>query len=118
MALEITDECINCGYCVAECPNQAIYEAGMMWSLSEGTSLEGTVTLYNGTEIDTEKMHAPLSHELHFIVPQKCTECKSVHNNPQCLEVCPNPSSFQRHQTDEKIIDLLLKQYQLNIETK
>ena len=26
MALIITDECINCDVCLAECPNNAIYE--------------------------------------------------------------------------------------------
>ena len=26
MAIIITDECINCGACEAECPNTAIYE--------------------------------------------------------------------------------------------
>ncbi|MEJ7676913.1 MAG: 4Fe-4S binding protein [Segetibacter sp.] len=26
MAIKITDECINCGACEPECPNNAIYE--------------------------------------------------------------------------------------------
>ena len=26
MAIKITDECINCGACEPECPNQAIFE--------------------------------------------------------------------------------------------
>jgi NAD-dependent dihydropyrimidine dehydrogenase PreA subunit len=26
MALKITDDCINCDACIAECPNTAIYE--------------------------------------------------------------------------------------------
>ncbi|MEC5165361.1 NAD-dependent dihydropyrimidine dehydrogenase PreA subunit [Flavobacterium sp. PL11] len=28
MAIIITDECINCGACEPECPNNAIYEGG------------------------------------------------------------------------------------------
>ncbi|HNA93597.1 MAG TPA: 4Fe-4S binding protein, partial [Saprospiraceae bacterium] len=28
MAILITDECINCGACEPECPNNAIYEGG------------------------------------------------------------------------------------------
>ena len=28
MAIKITDECINCGACEPECPNNAIYEGG------------------------------------------------------------------------------------------
>lgn len=30
MALEITFECINCIACVAECPNEAIYEGDVI----------------------------------------------------------------------------------------
>jgi len=37
MALLITDECINCGACEPECPNTAIYEGGMNWSLDGKT---------------------------------------------------------------------------------
>ena len=39
MAIRITDECINCGACEPECPNNAIYEGGIEWALSDGTSL-------------------------------------------------------------------------------
>lgn len=31
MALKITDECISCGVCVYECPNQAIVEGNMQY---------------------------------------------------------------------------------------
>ena len=41
MAITITDECINCGACEPECPNNAIYEGGVEWRLSDGTSLHG-----------------------------------------------------------------------------
>ncbi|MCL4131944.1 UNVERIFIED_CONTAM: hypothetical protein GTU68_030214 [Idotea baltica] len=27
--------------------------------------------------------------ELYFIVPDKCTECKGFHDEPQCAAVCP-----------------------------
>ena len=42
MAIKITDECINCGACEPECPNNAIYEGGAEWKFSDGTSLKGT----------------------------------------------------------------------------
>ena len=38
MAIIITEECINCGACEPECPNNAIYEGGVEWRLSDGTS--------------------------------------------------------------------------------
>ena len=34
MAIKITDECINCGACEPECPNNAIYEALFIETLS------------------------------------------------------------------------------------
>ncbi len=37
MAIMITDECINCGACEPECPNNAIYEGGAEWKYSDGT---------------------------------------------------------------------------------
>lgn len=33
MALKITDECINCDVCEAECPNQAIYEGELIYEI-------------------------------------------------------------------------------------
>jgi ferredoxin len=31
MAVMITDECIDCNACEIECPNNAIYDAGVTW---------------------------------------------------------------------------------------
>lgn len=116
MAFMITDRCINCGYCEQECPNEAIYKPGMKWTMSDGTLLTGIITLRHGREVDAKTSLEPLSEEFYFVVPDKCTECKGVHDNPQCLEVCPNPESIIPHpQYDEKISELLVKQYQLNI---
>ncbi|MGE5847292.1 MAG: 4Fe-4S binding protein, partial [Ignavibacteria bacterium] len=33
MAYLINEECINCGACEPECPNNAIYEGGNEWEL-------------------------------------------------------------------------------------
>ncbi len=33
MALMITDQCINCDMCVAECPNQAIFEGEKVYEI-------------------------------------------------------------------------------------
>ena len=41
MAIIITDECINCGACEPECPNNAIYEAGVEWAYKDGTKVTG-----------------------------------------------------------------------------
>ena len=89
MAIIITDECINCGACEPECPNTAIYEGADDWRYKDGTSLEGKVVLTNGEEVDADEAQEPVSDELYYIVPDKCTECKGFHDEPQCAAVCP-----------------------------
>lgn len=89
MAIIITDECINCGACEPECPNTAIYEGADDWRYKDGTSLEGRVVLTNGNEVDADEAQEPISDEVYYIVPDKCTECKGFHDEPQCAAVCP-----------------------------
>ena len=89
MAIIITDECINCGACEPECPNNAIYEGAVDWKASEGTSLKGMVTLKSGLTIDANAAQQPVSDDVYYIVPDKCTECKGFHEEPQCAAVCP-----------------------------
>lgn len=89
MAIKITDECINCGACEPECPNQAIYEGGQKWRMADGTKLAGVFTLFTGQEIDSQAEQDALSDEVYFIVSDKCTECKGFHDEPQCAAVCP-----------------------------
>lgn len=89
MAIIITDECINCGACEPECPNTAIYEGGMGWRFSEGTELEGDLVSPSGMKTSADDEQEPISYDLYYIVPDKCTECKGFHETPQCAEVCP-----------------------------
>jgi len=77
MAIKITEECINCGACEPECPNNAIYEASAEWALSDGT-----------TSADSDRK-AAISDDAYYIVPEKCTECVGFHDEPQCAAVCP-----------------------------
>jgi ferredoxin len=70
MATIITAECINCGACEPECPNTAIYQGGVEWE-------------QNGLK------HPPISNEVFYIVPQKCTECVGFHDHEACAAVCP-----------------------------
>ena len=70
MATTITDECINCGACEPECPNTAIYQGDVEWEL-------------NG------EVHAAISEDLFYIVPQKCTECVGFFDEEACQAVCP-----------------------------
>ena len=89
MAIMITDECINCGACEPECPNNAIYEGGMEWAISDGTSLTGNYHLEDGRTVDAKSKQKPVSEDYYYIVPDKCTECVGFHEEPQCAAVCP-----------------------------
>ena len=89
MAIIITDECINCGACEPECPNNAIYEAGMQWAIADGNDLTGGFQLASGSVVDAHEKFAPVSDEVYYIVPDKCTECVGFHEEPQCAAVCP-----------------------------
>ena len=109
MAIKITDECINCDACVAECPNNAIYEPDSEWSYAEGTNLSGMVTLPHVGEVDADAMNEPLSDEFYFIITDKCTECKGFHDEPQCASVCPVDSCVPDEDYEETEEELMAK---------
>ena len=90
MAITITAECINCGACEPECPNNAIYEGGAEWRYADGTKLKGSYTGQNsGNTVDVDSPNIPVSMDLYYIVTDKCTECVGFHDEPQCAAVCP-----------------------------
>ena len=66
MAIIITDECINCGACEPECPNNAIYEGGIEWSIADGTTITGTYMLEGDVEVEAQAKQAPVSDEFYF----------------------------------------------------
>jgi ferredoxin len=88
MAIMITDECINCGACEPECPNNAIYEGGTEWRFADGTSLKGEVHAASGT-FQADSANNPKAMDVYYIVSDKCTECVGFHDEPQCAAVCP-----------------------------
>ncbi|SHL65268.1 4Fe-4S dicluster domain-containing protein [Chitinophaga jiangningensis] len=116
MALKITEECICCAACEPECPNNAIYEAGVEWSLKDGTSLTGTFTLKDGTVTDAAARQLPFSNKDYYIVPDKCTECQGFHEEPQCAAVCPVDCCVSDERYAETINDLLAKKQLLHAE--
>ncbi len=89
MAITITDECINCGACEPECPNNAIYEGALEWKLSDGTNLTGSQTTPTGNTYEADAENDPGSMDVYYIVTDKCTECVGFHDEPQCAAVCP-----------------------------
>ena len=109
MAIIITDECINCGACEPECPNTAIYEGSEDWRYQDGTSLKGDIILPNGKEVNSDTFQEPVSEEFYFIVPDKCTECKGFHDEPQCAAVCPVDCCVDDEDNQESEQELLKK---------
>ena len=89
MAIKITDECINCGACEPECPNNAIYEGGAEWRFADGTTLQGMVTPKYHAPVEAGTPVEPVSMDVYYIVTDKCTECVGFHDEPQCAAVCP-----------------------------
>lgn len=109
MAIIITDDCIICGACEPECPNNAIYEPSDEWTYSEGTSLSGAVVLPNGKEVDSNQKQETQNDEVYFIIADKCTECKGFHDEPQCAAVCPVDCCIPDDNTVETEEELLAK---------
>ena len=90
MSTLITEECINCGACEAECPNTAIYEGGAAWESNGQT-------------------HAALRDDIFYIVPEKCTECVGFFDQEQCAAVCPVDCCVPDPERPEEEADLLLR---------
>ena len=107
MAIMITDECINCGACEPECPNNAIYEGGVEWRIADGTGVKGSYKLETGEEVDVDAEQAPIDDDVYYIVPDKCTECQGFHEEPQCAAVCPVDCCVddpERRETEEALL--------------
>lgn len=115
MAIMITDECINCGACEPECPNNAIYEGGVEWRWADGTDLK-EVQLEDGTTVDANEPQNPVSDEFYYIVTGKCTECMGFHEEPQCAAVCPVDCCVPDPDNEETEEELLVKKAKMHLE--
>lgn len=115
MAIIITDECINCGACEPECPNNAIYEGGMEWAIADGTSLEGEYKLETGLVVDVKATQSPIEEDYYYIAPDKCTECQGFHEEPQCAAVCPVDCCVPDEDRVESVVELLEKKARLHL---
>lgn len=115
MAIIITEECINCGACEPECPNNAIYEGGVEWAMSDGTSLKGVFQLMDGSDVDAEKRMLPVDNDVYYITPDKCTECQGFHEEPQCAAVCPVDCCVPNEDVVETVDELLAKKEKLHL---
>ena len=116
MAIIITDECINCGACEPECPNNAIYEGGAEWRFSDGTGVSGNYKgLSSGLETEADTAQTPVNMDVYYIVSDKCTECKGFHDEPQCAAVCPVDCCIPDQNFVESEEQLLAKKASLHV---
>jgi ferredoxin len=115
MAIMITDDCINCGACEPECPNNAIYEGGVEWAISDGTTISGSYELETGESVGADAKQNPVSDEFYYIVPDKCTECKGFHEEPQCAAVCPVDCCVPDPEREESEEVLLARKERLHL---
>ena len=90
MSFKISEECINCGACQPECPNEAIFAGG------EDYEFKG-------------KTNSALSQDFYYIVADKCTECVGFHDEPMCASVCPTDSALKDPEKEETKEALLAK---------
>lgn len=115
MAIKITEECINCGACEPECPNNAIYEGGVEWAIADGTTVKGVFQLMDGSTVDAADRFAPISSDTYYIVPNKCTECQGFHEEPQCAAVCPVDCCVPDEVYQETVEELMGKKAKMHI---
>ena len=114
MAIKITDECINCGACEPECPNNAIYEGGVEWAMADGTTVKGAFSLMDGTSVDAGQRNAPIVADTYYITANKCTECQGFHEEPHCASVCPVDCCVPDELYQETVEALLAKKDKLH----
>lgn len=115
MAIKITEECINCGACEPECPNNAIYEGGAEWRFSDGTTVRGAMNLLDGSSVDSDAPQTPKAMDYYYIVTEKCTECVGFHEEPQCASVCPVDCCVDDENHRESKEDLLAKKQRMHV---
>ena len=115
MAIKITEECINCGACEPECPNNAIYEGAPPRAIADGTTVKGNYTLMDGSVVDSDQRNNPVANDTYYIVPSKCTECQGFHEEPQCAAVCPVDCCVPDEAYRETVDELMEKKNRLHI---
>lgn len=114
MAIKITEECINCGACEPECPNNAIYEGAMEWKIADGTHSSDPFQLLSGDMVNINIAQKAIANDVYYIVPDKCTECQGFHEEPQCAAVCPVDCCVPDELYQETVEDLLNKKSRLH----
>ena len=99
----------------ARMSHNAIYEGGVEWAVSDGTSVKGSFTLLDGSVVDADQKNAPVAVDIYYITPNKCTECQGFHEEPQCAAVCPVDCCVPDEMYQETVDQLMAKKALLHI---
>lgn len=86
MAIKITEECINCGACEPECPNNAIYEGGVEWAIADGTTVKGSFTLLDGSAVDADAKNSPSAWIRIILFPISVQNARVSMKSPSALQ--------------------------------
>jgi ferredoxin len=78
MSIIITDDCINCSACEAECPVNAVYPG------LPDSSLKRELFINNKALVT-----GFASGDHYFVNPYLCNGCKGIYKEPRCNAVCP-----------------------------
>jgi ferredoxin len=78
MSIIITDDCINCSACEAECPVNAVYPKLNCEGRKEDLFI-------NNKALET----GFASGDHYFVNPYLCNGCKGIFDEPRCNSVCP-----------------------------
>ena len=68
-----------------------------------------------GEVVVVNEKFAPVSQEVYFIVPDKCTECTGFHEEPQCAAVCPVDCCVPDPDHEESVEVLLDRKERLHL---
>lgn len=80
MALLITDKCINCDMCLAECPNDAIYEGAKVYEIDVNRCTECVGFYERQTCVDVCPIECIVSHPEHVETQEQLLEKFKVLN--------------------------------------
>ena len=75
--------------------------------MADGTGVTDSYTLEDGSAVSPSAENEPVSDDLYYIVPDKCTECVGFHEEPQCAAVCPVDCCVpdpEREESEEKLL--------------
>ena len=70
---------------------------------------------FGGANVSADELQTPVSDEVYFIVPDKCTECVGFHDEPQCAAVCPVDCCVPEEMYKETIEELLAKKDKMHL---